>query len=713
MKKRSLLGMLICLTLLLFVAQISFYAIHAHVSELMDVAVSASFSQQLWHAAIVMPLMATMMIALIGYALLIGWIWFSTQAIAELFKCGAAKTYWLGLLNWSLIFFTLFALNAYDYPHSFFADRFVIARPILISLVALTIIFALLSYVGVILLRHRYVIGGFYLLLMASLWAPAFFGANPRAIAQTTSSQLNIILIGIDSLRPDFVGYLGAPSSKTKTIDAFLKSSSVFTNAYTPLARTFPAWMSVLTGKYPIHHHARIDLADPTHLITQDTIAKRLRAVGYQTMFGIDDPRFANINEQYGFDIIFGPKKGVVEFILAGLNDFPLTNLLMNLPLGEYLFPYQYGNRGADIQYQPTSFLNLMRHALQQRSQKPLFLAVHLCLPHWPYTWAQDGVLANANNVERYQQSVASVDQQLNGLLMLLQQAGLLNHSIVVLFSDHGVGLGMLGDRLTDKKFYQDHNQQYKMLGVSRLYTAASDSVDILRDFTINTSYGQGNDVLSSQQYHCVLGMKGYGVNIPSQKIHAPVMLQDIPVTLLSMLSPRILFVSEADGVSLQPFLQQVPRYQLQRKARFIETGDKVAAIETDQININNVVKSAIGLYNINPQTGMLQIKSDAEKSVIAMKQRAIISGDWLLARYPQEVRLRIVTKHERAQLHSYVTPPYFVLINLRTHHWTMQLTSAFAKHAPIQEMLKEFNAFYGNEVRHWTPLSKFEFEKH
>lgn len=149
-----------------------------------------------------------------------------------------------------------------------------------------------------------------------------------------------------------------------------------------------------------------------------------MRANGYETMYASDDKRFSNITKEYGFNKILGPRMGVNDFLLGGLSDFPLTNLLIKLPAAKWLFPFNYGNRAAAITYEPRTFLELVKTGLINRSQKPLFLAVHLCLAHWPFTWANDGQKPGLRLPQQYTNSVQALDKQFSVLLTLLEVSG-------------------------------------------------------------------------------------------------------------------------------------------------------------------------------------------------------------------------------------------------------------------------------------------------
>jgi len=109
----------------------------------------------------------------------------------------------------------------------------------------------------------------------------------------------NLILIGIDSLRLDEVRRFGGTGALTPNIDRLLDSSAIYTDTVTPIARTFPAWMSILTGQYADKTGAKVNLIDRAEVQAAPTLADTLRTAGYKSVFATDEVRFSNIDEGY------------------------------------------------------------------------------------------------------------------------------------------------------------------------------------------------------------------------------------------------------------------------------------------------------------------------------------------------------------------------------------------------------------------------------
>src|SRR5688572_29016661 len=124
-----------------------------------------------------------------------------------------------------------------------------------------------------------------------------------------------------------------------------------FTRAYTPQARTFVAYMGILTGRYPTRHKARENLYPRDLFDRGPTLAHRLREHGYATLFAIDDVRFANIDHSFGFDHVATPAVGILDFLLGTVYDTVGTNLFQLLPFADRAMPHVAGNRAAATIY--------------------------------------------------------------------------------------------------------------------------------------------------------------------------------------------------------------------------------------------------------------------------------------------------------------------------------------------------------------------------
>src|SRR5690606_14653680 len=104
-------------------------------------------------------------------------------------------------------------------------------------------------------------------------------------------------------------------------LNEFFDASTEFTDTLTPLARTFPSWVSVISGKHPRTTGAIANLL-PRELIHEgETLPKLLQASGYRTFYATDEVRFSNLDETFGFQAIVTPPMGAADFLLGFFGD--------------------------------------------------------------------------------------------------------------------------------------------------------------------------------------------------------------------------------------------------------------------------------------------------------------------------------------------------------------------------------------------------------
>lgn len=679
--KQNTFSYLLLLTCFLILVEVSFFILcnKAYLSDFTFV------SSHIKMPAVILPDILFFLAAQVGIHLLFCAVtWFAATFCGDLLRLSDDNTFLLAVGLWLTGIGGAFAANQFYFPNSKFTELtslvlFTHASAGATALILLTLYSAALitSAIGFLSWLHQKSLSYalfFSLFLLTAGWISLHHPA-PAHQQFSKQSSPNVIIIGIDSLRPDFLGYFGAEHS-TPFIDSFLQQSSVFTEAVTPLARTFPSWSSVLLGQHPHESGIRFNLADTSHTDLSRSLPAIFKQHGYTTIYATDETRFSNIDHQFGFDEVITPPMGLNDFLLGTFNDFPLTNLLINTNVGRWLFPYSYANRPVFATYDPDSFIGLMRPTILQARTQPVFMAVHFCLPHYPYLWA--GLAGNQfTPQERYRESVVRADQQIKSFFALLNEARLLDKAIVVLLSDHGEALEFSGDRITQVDSYL--GRLSKAGEPPHFYPPSLDNE------AINQSAGHGTDVLGLSQYHALLAFKLYGLGEQrSGEITGVVPLTEIKQTILAL-----------SGFSNHPSaLANIIHHNIQRlpiRHVFIESDYSPAAMRTVYPETRDVMLEGIQLFQLNPATARLTVKPEMGEMIIHSKQIADIYDNWMLALYPQESKL--------------YTP---ILINLKTGQWTNDLRSTFAQQSPAQQMLAAMKKFYGtgNKIEPFiTPL--------
>jgi arylsulfatase A-like enzyme len=516
----------------------------------------------------------------------------------------------------------------------------------------------------------------FALVLVTLLSLSSLIFSRDHFTSTATSSKPNIIIIGIDSLRPDQLSYFGG-EAHTPFISKFLEQAAVFNEAVTPLARTYPSWVGILSGRYPIQTGVRTNLSGLANVNVNDTLPSLLRQQGYEAVYATDETRFSNIDTQFGFDRTITPPVGINDFLLGSFNDFPLSNLVVNTPIGRWLFPYSYANRPAYVTYHPNSFLKLLRPALLRDHTQPLFLAVHFCLPHHPYLY--DRMVGDAlTGQERYQQSIERADKQIRDFFALLRQSGLLDHAVVVLLSDHGEALELPGDRLTERDAYLPERHKAPIF-----YPPSEDN-----KLAMNQTAGHGTDVLGLSQYHSLLAFRLYGAGKQTKGvISGAVSLLDIKQTVMALVSGNRF--THTSGVSLASLIKSDTKQSAQNRMLFLESDYSPAALRTVYPETSKLLMDGVDLFEIDPITMRLTTKKQMVEMIIKSKQYAVIYGHWMLALYPQPDHTKMP-----------------VLINLNSGNWTNDLHSSFALASPANAMHLALEHFYGREVQSGAPNS-------
>ncbi len=594
------------------------------------------------------------------------------RSLAGYFSPDNGKSFYAAIGIWFLGLALVLVLNQYYYPNSKFAELTYVFLPNLT--ITRIVLYSLLAVWSVLLFLSAWVLVKqlrFLPIVMAGIMLLFLFDRTHKplpAFSPATAARPNVILVGVDSLRPDFLGFYGH-DKPTPFLDTFLTDSVSFGEAVTPLARTFPSWTSVLTGQYPRQHGIRFNLASQDRVKLSNTLPAILHRQGYTTIYATDETRFSNIDVNFGFDQVITPPVGLNDFLLGTFNDFPLSNLLINSSVGKWLFPYSYANRPVYFTYDPDSFLHQLRPVIYQHQQRPVMLAVHFCLPHYPYLWGQlDG--KRYNYLERYEASVQRVDQQLRDFFTMLQKAHLLDHAVVVVMSDHGEALELAGDRITERSMFVQQGRKH----IPAFYPPSLDKEEV------NQSAGHGTDVLGLPQYHSLLAFRVYGGDaLVPDVIPGVVSLLDIKPTVLQLLG---LSSDGSSGISLVQILHG-SRQPLKPRHLFLESDYTPEAIRTVYPETRDVMLEGVQLFKIDERSTRLTVKDAMANMIIHSKQFADIYGNWMLAIYPQS---------------SDANMP--ILINLVSGEWTNDLHSTLAEQSPARLMLGKMTNFFGNDLK-------------
>ncbi|MBN1272418.1 MAG: sulfatase [Candidatus Aminicenantes bacterium] len=256
------------------------------------------------------------------------------------------------------------------------------------------------------------------------------------------SKPLNVVLISIDTLRPDHLGCYGYTRPTSPTIDRLAREGVRFERAFSSTSWTLPAHLALFTGLPDLVH--RVMTEDERLDDNRITIAEIFKRNGYRT-WGIFTGPF--LLPRWGFD------QGFDAYMDLTLYDKKLDGAEM----------LQASERGRTT----PGALDKVEDLLSERKDDPFFLFLHLFDVHAdfdpppPYDQMFDpdysgpvngiDIMNNPNIhagmnlpdlahlVSLYDGEIRFVDEMgISRLMDLLDAHGLLERTLIVITSDHG-----------------------------------------------------------------------------------------------------------------------------------------------------------------------------------------------------------------------------------------------------------------------------------
>ena len=243
--------------------------------------------------------------------------------------------------------------------------------------------------------------------VLALLALSLFF---PGCARKKESVPLNVLVITIDTLRADHVGFYGDNKAQTPVLDGLCREGIVFRDCYTSVPLTLPSHCSLFTGRLPIAHGVRNN--GFYRLGGEEvTLARLLKEKGYRTgalvaayvlmgKYGLNDG-FDRYDDTLRSDELTG--------------DFD----------SEISADRVYKKFGKFMATEPG---------------EPFFLWVHLYDPHKPYTPPAE--YARRFPGDPYRGEIAFTDHVIGQMLQDLRSKGLLENTLLVVTGDHGEAFG-------------------------------------------------------------------------------------------------------------------------------------------------------------------------------------------------------------------------------------------------------------------------------
>lgn len=239
----------------------------------------------------------------------------------------------------------------------------------------------------------------------------------------------NVLIITIDTLRPDRLGCYGYERPTSPNLDAFAKQCVRFTQAYSTSSFTPPSHASLFTSRYVINHGLLAWNGLPSD---QLTLAEVLREHGYRTAASTNLHLLTRQNLGQGFtfkkEARLRDGREVVSDGLRHIREAGSEPFLVWLHLYDVHRPY------GRVPGWTTMFTGERRPGIGDEQR-------HYNLP--PQMVRQRGLSPqDLKYIEnRYDAGIAYVDAQLAPLLAELSTPDRLEDTLIIITSDHGENL--------------------------------------------------------------------------------------------------------------------------------------------------------------------------------------------------------------------------------------------------------------------------------
>jgi arylsulfatase A-like enzyme len=249
---------------------------------------------------------------------------------------------------------------------------------------------------------------------------------------------LNVLIVTLDSLRADRVGYLSGENSLTPNLNKLAKESICFTKAIAQASWTKPSVSSFLTGLYPSVHGANIrgafgakvtNNADPEQANEirsgVATLSELLAQANYTTA-AFTGGGFAHaIYQGRGFQHFCSNGVGLRDLFLQCASWFTSGPSRFFVWLHAYDTHRPYRGRFAAARFVRRRPFNLANADVKAINSRQLILS--------------------PDQIRRltylYDEGVRHADRQIGFLVRALRSSGLLDHTILIFTSDHGEAL--------------------------------------------------------------------------------------------------------------------------------------------------------------------------------------------------------------------------------------------------------------------------------
>jgi arylsulfatase A-like enzyme len=257
-------------------------------------------------------------------------------------------------------------------------------------------------------------------------------------------SRPNVVLVVVDTLRPDHLGCYRYGKNTSPHIDALAAESVVFDQAFAPGIPTMPSFTTLLTGLHPYRHGITAHNSERRLSERIQTLPQIARRAGYVTI-GIDNLAVQGGGRgswfARGFDFYSGflykPFSDQCEQVtdrgLRFVEDYRRQPFLLFLHLWDPHTPYGPPPPYDTMHYQPSP-------------DDPKLSDIIALAPEYYTAFLADMKLRHPDDyawvVAQYDGEISYADAQIGRVVAHLKQLNLWDDMILIVMSDHGECFG-------------------------------------------------------------------------------------------------------------------------------------------------------------------------------------------------------------------------------------------------------------------------------
>ena len=286
--------------------------------------------------------------------------------------------------------------------------------------------------------------------LASTLALLAGCGDSPTVKAPPPQNAgINVLLITIDTLRPDHLSAYGYPRKTSPSIDELASKGVTFDLAFTYWPKTRGSFAAMFTSLYAAQHGLTVRDRDLPEF--NETLAEAFRNAGYRTAAAVDNGNLdSKLGYAQGFDVY-------EETWLRGETELARTEIITRF--GEeflagkgdarpFLLWLHYVNPHAPYD-PPAEHLSRFEGdgQIPRGSVLPEVVGFHGGVNR---KMTVEGARTWGDYVDRYDAEILLADEQVGRLIKALNESPHAGTTIVALTSDHGESLG-------DHDYFFDH----------------------------------------------------------------------------------------------------------------------------------------------------------------------------------------------------------------------------------------------------------------